>query len=58
MDDIYEYLAKFEEDYCSIMQGNIAYSADGDILLMASRAKLYCGLAHLEELIVSKGLAR
>jgi hypothetical protein len=56
LEAVYKYLAKLEEGYSLIIQENDAYSVEGDMLLMAARDKLYCGLTQLEELIDIKGL--
>jgi len=54
LEDVYEYVAKLEEGYCSIIQESDAYSDQGDIVLMVARAKLYVGLAQLERLLLQK----
>lgn len=56
LEAVYKYLAKLEEGYSLIIQENATYSVEGDMLLMAAREKLYCGLTQLEELIDLKGL--
>ncbi len=58
MKDVYECVAKLEESYCSMIQENVAYADERNIILMAAKLKLYVGLAQLECLFAKRYKSR